>query len=80
MWPELRSDRVRWLLPPGETRPQKRFFARMEALRETLNRHLYAGLVAFEAHYALYAPGSHYAPTGIALATRLTASCPPSSV
>jgi len=58
--PELRSDRVRWLLPPGETRPQKRYFARMEALRQTLNRHLYAGLVAFESHYALYPPGSLY--------------------
>jgi SM-20-related protein len=58
--PERRSDRVRWLLPPGETRPQRRFFARMEALRQTLNRTLYAGLVAFEAHYALYPPGSRY--------------------
>jgi SM-20-related protein len=58
--PDQRSDRVRWLLPPGETRPQKRFFARMEALRQALNRGLYAGLVAFEAHYALYPPGARY--------------------
>lgn len=58
--PEVRSDRVRWLLPPGETRVQRRFFARMEVLRSALNRELYLGLAAFEAHYALYPPGAFY--------------------
>jgi SM-20-related protein len=58
--PEIRSDRVRWLLPPGETRVQQRFFERMEALRARLNRELYLGLTAFEAHYALYPPGAFY--------------------
>jgi SM-20-related protein len=58
--PEIRNDRVRWLLPPGETRVQRRFFARMEALRAALNRELYLGLTAFEAHFALYPPGAFY--------------------
>lgn len=58
--PEVRSDRVRWLLPPGETRAQRRFFSRVDALRRALNRELYLGLAAFEAHYALYPPGAFY--------------------
>jgi SM-20-related protein len=58
--PEIRSDRVRWLLPPGETRAQRRLFARMDALRQALNRRLFLGSSAFEAHFALYPPGAFY--------------------
>ena len=55
---DIRGDQIRWL--NGETAAQRAFLARMETLRETLNRELFLGLEDFEAHFALYPPGSHY--------------------
>lgn len=55
----VRSDRVMWL---KRDRPvQARFLERMERLRVALNRELFLGLFEFEAHYAHYPPGGHYA-------------------
>ena len=56
---DIRGDRIRWLT--GETDAQQAFLARMEVLRQTLNRELFLGLEDFEAHFALYPPGAHYA-------------------
>lgn len=55
---DIRGDQIRWL--NGETPVQQQFLAEMEALRERLNREFFLGLEDFEAHYALYAPGTHY--------------------
>lgn len=56
---DIRGDQIRWLT--GETEAQQAFLAQMEILRETLNRELFLGLEDFEAHFALYPPGAHYA-------------------
>lgn len=58
--PEVRDDRVHWLDPQRRTRRQAAWFARMDALRQTLNRELILGLAGFEAHLARYAPGARY--------------------
>jgi SM-20-related protein len=58
--PDVRSDGVHWLDPPGATRAQRRAFAEMERLRRALNRELVLGLFDFEAHFAHYAPGAFY--------------------
>jgi SM-20-related protein len=58
--PEIRGDRICWLLKP-EGAPEGAILARLEALRVELNRTLMLGLVDFECHYAIYAPGTRYA-------------------
>jgi len=55
---DIRGDQIRWL--EGETPVQRAFLDQMDALRETLNRELFLGLEDFEAHFALYPPGTHY--------------------
>lgn len=58
--PDIRNDRVLWL-EPGECDPVfSRYFASMESLRQTINQQLYLGLYDFEAHLAMYPPGSFY--------------------
>lgn len=58
--PEIRGDRIGWLDPAAHTGPQAQYLAAIEALRLTVNRHLYLGLFEFEGHFALYPPGTHY--------------------
>jgi SM-20-related protein len=58
--PEVREDHVRWLDPPGATPSERRYFDRVELLRQTLNRELTLGLLGFESHLALYPPGARY--------------------
>lgn len=58
--PEVRSDRVRWIDPEVPTAPQAAYLAAMESLRLDLNRSLQLGLFEFEAHLAIYPPGSFY--------------------
>lgn len=57
---DIRTDHVHWLdeatLSPG----QRRYFVRLEELRQTINRRLYLGLFEFEGHFAVYPPGSFY--------------------
>lgn len=56
----IRGDRTCWL--DAEHSPlQTAFLARMDALRGALNQHLLLGMEGFEAHYALYPPGTFYA-------------------
>ena len=57
----LRGDRTRWFEAQSLSSAQTRYWARMDALRHTLNRTLLLGLDELEAHYALYPPGAGYA-------------------
>lgn len=55
----VRNDQILWLEPPYSG-VQELFLARMEALRQAINRTLYMGLHDFECHYTRYAPGAYY--------------------
>ncbi len=57
--PGVRADLTHWL--DGSTAPQREYLDGMEQLRLALNRALILGLFDYEAHYALYPPGAHYA-------------------
>jgi SM-20-related protein len=54
----VRGDRTSWLTPT--TPAQSTFLTGLEALRVALNRSLYLGLSATEAHFARYDPGTRY--------------------
>jgi len=58
--PEIRNDRVLWLDPASPTQLQSEYLARMESLRQRINRELQLGLFGFESHYAVYPAGSFY--------------------
>lgn len=58
--PEIRCDAVRWIEPASARAGERAWLERMEALRRTLNRDLYLGLLGFESHFALYPPGAFY--------------------
>lgn len=58
--PEIRNDRVLWLDPAAPTPLQSEYLARMENLRQRINRELQLGLFGFESHYAMYPAGSFY--------------------
>lgn len=55
---EIRSDKTHWL--DGSTEPQRAFLSQCDSLREEVNRHLFMGLHDYEAHFAVYEPGSFY--------------------
>jgi SM-20-related protein len=57
---EIRSDRVCWLDPAARDGAIGAYLARLEDLRQTLNRDLSLGLFSFEGHLASYPPGSFY--------------------
>jgi SM-20-related protein len=57
----LRGDSTRWFQPEALSTQQQAFSDRIEALRITLNRALFLGLVESESHYAVYRPGAGYA-------------------
>jgi SM-20-related protein len=59
--PALRGDRTRWFEPPTLSAARSRYWTRVDALRQALNRNLLLGLDGFDAHYALYPPGTRYA-------------------
>lgn len=58
--PDVRTDRVRWLDPATVTPAEAYYLARMEALRMGINQALFLGLFDFEAHFAVYPPGTYY--------------------
>lgn len=58
--PEIRSDFLLWLEPEELTPLQKIYWDKIDALRQRINRELYLGLQSFEAHFAVYPPGSFY--------------------
>lgn len=55
----IRRARIAWMdgTDPGEAR----FLEGAEALRRAINEALFAGLFEFEAHFAVYPTGGHYA-------------------
>jgi len=58
--PEIRRDHVLWLTAEEATPSQRRYFARVELLRQAANAALYLGLFDFEAHLTVYPPGAFY--------------------
>lgn len=58
--PEIRSDRIFWLDPATLPPVTGIYWAMIDSLRVYINRTLYLGLRDFEAHYAIYPPGSFY--------------------
>ncbi len=58
--PQIRNDQVMWLDQASATESLASYFAALEDLRTSINRQLYLGLFDYEAHYAVYPPGSFY--------------------
>lgn len=57
---DIRGDHVAWLDPAAPTRAQQAYLGFVDSLREACNSSLFLGLVDFEAHFAVYPPGSFY--------------------
>ena len=58
--PEVRTDWVHWV-DPGQCAPALRHYLDLlDTLRLTINRTLFLGLFEFEAHLAVYPPGTYY--------------------
>jgi len=58
--PNIRNDHIHWLDEQQPTEPQSLYWKVIEELRAELNRELFLSLASFEAHYAVYPPGSFY--------------------
>jgi SM-20-related protein len=58
--PEIRADEILWLDAGNCSAAQGVFLSRIESLRQALNRALFLGLIEFEGHLAVYAPGGFY--------------------
>jgi SM-20-related protein len=56
----VRGDAILWLEPDDAEPAVGAALAALHALRATLNRELYLGLDALEAHFAVYPPGASY--------------------
>ncbi len=55
----IRSDDIQWLSPTMGPSIEH-YLSLMEAMRLTINRHLYLGLFEYEAHFAKYSVGDFY--------------------
>jgi SM-20-related protein len=58
--PDIRNDQVMWLEQAQCDNGFTAYFNALEVLRTTINQQLYLGLFDFEAHLAVYPPGSFY--------------------
>jgi len=58
--PEIRSDKVFWMDEAQLTPLQQQYWLLMDSLRCDINQRCFLGLRAFEAHFAMYPPGSFY--------------------
>lgn len=58
--PSVRTDWVHWLDPHDCDPACQHYLCRLEHLRTAINRSLFLGLFEFEAHMAVYPPGSFY--------------------
>jgi len=58
--PALRGDRTRWISADTVDVHERRLLTRLDDLRNTLNRALFAGLDQVECHYAHYPTGTRY--------------------
>lgn len=59
---EIRRDRVLWLDAASASAPQRAYMAKLEVLREAVNRASFAGLFDWEGHLAVYPVGAFYRP------------------
>lgn len=57
---KIRGDLIHWLDHVDASVVQQDFSRIMEALRESLNEHLFLGLFELENHFAIYPPGAIY--------------------
>lgn len=57
-----RGDRIRWIDPREDHSTEQALHAALDAVRLGVNRVLALGLFDVELHYALYPPGTGYAP------------------
>jgi len=58
--PEIRSDKVMWMDSFNLTPLQSQYWAMVDQIRTSINQRCYLGLRSFEAHFAMYPPGSFY--------------------
>lgn len=56
----IRGDFIKWIVPPPNEEPLKKWFAMVTHLREGFNRELYLGLQDQEMHMAVYPVGTFY--------------------
>ena len=57
---DVRRDHVLWLGDETTGPAAKQYLARLEALRQEINRACFLGLFDFEGHFAVYPPGAFY--------------------
>ncbi|WP_143961693.1 2OG-Fe(II) oxygenase [Litoribacter populi] len=58
--PEIRSDKVMWMDHLQLTPLQAQYWNMVEEIRVAINQRCFLGLRSFEAHFAMYPPGSFY--------------------
>ena len=58
--PEIRNDQVKWLEQAHSSDGLANYFSALETLRLAINQQSYLGLFDYEAHLAVYPPGSFY--------------------
>lgn len=56
----IRGDRTCWIDAGHGSAAVKYYLARIDQLRQQLNRRLFLGLDDYECHFAHYPPGAHY--------------------
>ncbi len=59
--PGIRGDEICWIDETAAPPATRGWLARLERLRQAINRAAYLGLFDLELHYALYPPGARYA-------------------
>ncbi len=57
---DIRRDEVLWLEDATAGPAARAYLARLEELRQAINRRLFLGLFDFEGHFAVYPPGAFY--------------------
>jgi len=58
--PDIRGDSILWVEESHQSPGVDAYRARIDELRQTLNRELFLGLESFEIQFARYADGAHY--------------------
>jgi SM-20-related protein len=58
--PTIRRDKTLWLSPRSDDPVEQSIVQCIEHIRDELNRELFAGLIDYESHCAVYYPGGFY--------------------